>query len=44
MSIAELWSAYLWPLLIIVIESFVLLAVLRAAAVALLWAVLTFVG
>jgi NADH-quinone oxidoreductase subunit H len=28
MSIAELWTAYLWPLLIIVIESFVLLAVL----------------
>ncbi len=28
MSIAELWSTYLWPLLIIVIQSFALLAVL----------------
>jgi NADH-quinone oxidoreductase subunit H len=38
MSIAELWSTYLWPLLIIVIQSFVLLAVLLVVVAYVLYA------
>jgi NADH-quinone oxidoreductase subunit H len=38
MTFAELWSSYLWPLLLIVIESFVLLAILLVVIAYILYA------